>query len=721
MKKPPYLLLGITLLALGLAAWGVFAVFLVGSALAPAQRDVVRELLAPQLALVIMSGLITVALAAIGLRALIRRYIAAPQRLLEQTQALLTADSTAPSVVSEAPGLAALAEAINGLAQQRQSLRQDMALRVEQASRSMEAEKNRLAALMSELSQSVVVCNQDGRIVLYNNRARSQFRRLPTSPSAAPASGLIGIGRSIYAVLAQAPLEHALDNIRQQMTRGANAPSTQFVTGTAGGQLWRVQMAPVRASVGGAAGDPAISGYVLMLDDVTTRVDEEARREQLLHGLTEGSRASLANLQAAVDILSAPDLEPAERQRFLEVVREEVGLMSQRITALADGATGTAKARWSLEEMSGNELLPLLQRTLAGECRQPVSIETAQGELWLRVDSFSLGQAVAYLARRLVDEFKASDFELRLQVVQGHAQLDLAWTGQVVSPTAVAGWELTAMRTVAENTPLTVRDVLERHGGEIWFEPEPAGGGLFRLLLPLAGAQEKAEAAQMTPQQSRPEFYDFDLFQATDESRALEDRPLLSLAFTVFDTETTGLNPSQGDEIIQIAAVRIVNGKLLHQEVFDQLVDPGRSIPPASVAVHHITPQMVSGKPGIVQVLPAFHVFAQDTVLVAHNAAFDMRFLQLKEDVTGLVFHQPVLDTLLLSALAQPNQTSHSLDAIAVRFNIPVVDRHSALGDALVTAEVLLRLLPLLHAMGIHNLRQARQAAQKTYYARLKY
>ena len=163
------------------------------------------------------------------------------------------------------------------------------------------------------------------------------------------------------------------------------------------------------------------------------------------------------------------------------------------------------------------------------------------------------------------------------------------------------------------------------------------------------------------------------------------------------------------------------NGKLLRQESFEQLVDPGRPIPAASIPIHGITQAMVDGQPRIEAVLPAFHAFAQDTVLVAHNAAFDMKFLQLKEPVTGLAFHQPVLDTLLLSAVVHPNQESHRLEAIADRFGITVLGRHTALGDAIVTAEVFLRLLPLLEAMGIRTLREAREAAQKTYYARLQY
>jgi DNA polymerase-3 subunit epsilon len=130
---------------------------------------------------------------------------------------------------------------------------------------------------------------------------------------------------------------------------------------------------------------------------------------------------------------------------------------------------------------------------------------------------------------------------------------------------------------------------------------------------------------------------------------------------------------------------------------------------------------MVRGQPTIARVLPAFHTFVGDTVLVAHNAAFDMRFLQLAEGRSGVVFDQPVLDTLLLSAVVHPNQESHRLEAIAERFGITVIGRHTALGDAIVTAEVFLKLIPLLAAMGIHTLGQAREAAQKTYYARLKY
>jgi DNA polymerase-3 subunit epsilon len=455
----------------------------------------------------------------------------------------------------------------------------------------------------------------------------------------------------------------------------------------------------------------------------------------LLLGLTEGSRASLGNLSAAIEMLDYPDLDDAQRGRFQAVVHDELRTMRQRIEDLAARTALGLATRWPLEDMLGADLVAAALRRIAGLPGVP-GMRAAAAEvdpsLWLKVDSFALLQALAYLAGRLSDEYGITLVQLRLAGAGGaaggavgRAHLDLIWTGQAMSTETVMSWEGDAMRVGAESSPLTVRDVVQRHGGEFWFERERVRHqAFFRFLLPTADAQSTPAlpaAAVLGPQDSRPEYYDFDLFRVTDQSRALDERLLGELVFTVFDTETTGLNPSQGDEIIQIGATRLVNGRLRRQESFEQLVDPQRDIPPAGIPIHGITPAMVRGQPVITSVLPAFHAFARDTVLVAHNAAFDMRFLQLKEESLGVRFEQPVLDTLLLSAVIHPNQEMHRLEAIAERLGVSVIGRHTALGDAMVTAEVFLKMLPLLAAMGIHTLRQAREASEKTFNARLRY
>jgi DNA polymerase-3 subunit epsilon len=711
------------LLLLGLSAG------LLGSTLDEAERQTWAQwwgaVLASRWPLLVLLWLGFVVVAAVLAQRLWGHYVQPLAHMADGVDVLLNTDVVKPVVPTGAPEHRALAERINQLLEQRERLRQDMNERVHQVSQGIEQERSRLAALMSELTQSVVVCNLDGRILLYNNQARLQSRAL----SGAVGGGveLMGLGRSIYGVFDRQLVAHALENIQARMARGAASPSAQFVTTTAAGQLLRVQMAPVRA-VGPVEPHSALSGFVLMMENITRDFQSESARDQVLTTLTEGSRSSLANMQAALDMLDFDDLDPAMRSRFLGVIGEETRRMSQRLADLETGTTADLKTRWPMEDMLGADLLKAALRQMQSQLPVPISLAEVDAGVWLKVESFSLLQALSYLAARLVDEFDVKFLQLRLSpaTLPSHegrkAHLDLIWSGQAMSTETVMSWELDAMRQGTDGSLLSVRDVVERHGGAFWFERERTRHqAFFRLLLPLASPQEQLDAASFVRNDSRPEFYDFDLFQTTAQSRELDDRLLTELTYTVFDTETTGLNPSQGDEIIQMGATRIVNGKLLSQECFDQLVDPQRSIPAATIPIHGIEPHMVAGKPTIAQVLPSFHGFAQDTVLVAHNAAFDMRFLQLKEKSTGVVFDQPVLDTLLLSAVVHPNQESHRLEAIAERFNVTVMGRHTAMGDAMVTAEVFLKLIPLLAEKGIRTLGQAREAAQKTYYARLKY
>ena len=666
-------------------------------------------------------------------RTLFRQYVQGLLRMSENLRLMLGANRGFRVQPEGPPEVQALALAANELASQRDALMCDVEAQIARAKESVELEKTRLAALMSELTQSVVVCNLDGRVLLYNNRARMQFRALSDAPGVAGGGELIGLGRSIYCVFERNLIAHALDTIQQRLRRGVAQPQANFVTTTRAGQLLRVQMAPVLTVAaadkaadgeGGAApvAERTVNGFILMLDNITRNFETESRRDQMLHNLTEGNRASLANVRAAADMLEFEDLTDDMRKRFRKVVRDEVQAMSQRLDQTANEFADSLKARWPLEEMLGADLIAAVQRRIEARIGLPTKLEEVDESLWVKVDSFSLMQAITYLASRLSDEFEVREVRFRLTAAGRLVHLDLIWSGQAMSTETVMSWELEAMKIEDESSPLTVRDVIDRHDGEMWLEREKVRHrAFFRILLPAATPQEQAEPDAYLRGESRPEYYDFDLFAWSEKSHGLEDRLLSELTFTVFDTETTGLNPSQGDEIIQIGATRIVNGKLLRSESFEQLVDPRRPLAPESAKVHGITSEMLRGQPTIDKVLPAFHAFAADTVLIAHNAAFDMRFLQLKEAETGLRFDQPVLDTLLLSAVIHPNQESHRLEAIAERLGLTIVGRHTALGDAIVTAEVFLKLVPLLAEKGIRTLREAREAAEKTYYARIKY
>jgi DNA polymerase-3 subunit epsilon len=721
--------------ALVLASWTIGAGAFFAGTLPPDERLVLMRWLEARAAMLLFLWLLLALGLGLAARIAWQRRVAAPARLAERARALLAGAADGAIEPEGSAENRALAGVFNALVQQRSALHADIERRVREASREIERQRSRLAALMTELAQSVVVCNLDGRILLYNHRALGQFRAR-TEASVAGGSELIGLGRSIHDVFDPALLAHALETIRRRLQRGDAHPSVQFLTAVRGGALLRAHMVPVQdrgegqegregpegsEGRGGEDGRATLSGYLLMLEDVTEPFADAALRDRAMHELIQGSRASLGNLQAAVEVLDYPDVDDATRERLHEVIRAEVRTMGARLHEAAARDAQAQKTRWPLEDMPGADLLAAArQRIESGlDCR--VDVDAVDAGWWLKVDSFSLLRALAHLAERLVDEYGLRVLRLRLAPAGARAHLDLVWQGLALSTETVTNWETDAMRSGPLSSALSVRDVIERHDGEIWFQRERARHeSFFRLLLPMAeasGAGTEREAAAA----SRPEYYDFDLFRDAGPGRALAERALAELTCTVFDTETTGLDPSGGDRIVQIGAVRIVAGKLLRHEGFERLVDPQRAVSAASVAIHGIDAARLSGQPPAAQVLPAFHAFARDSVLVGHNAAFDMRFLREAEAETGVVFGQPVLDTLLLSAYVHPQQESHSLEAIAARLGVALSGRHSALGDALVTAEIFLRLIPLLEARGVRTLQQALDAAQQTWHARLRY
>ena len=494
------------------------------------ERTAVLAALATRWGLPLMAGLALAVAAAAAMQSLVARWMTAPARLLEDCQVLLSTDvQRRLGAEGAAAPVQGLARAINELVRQRDQLRRDIADEVARASLGVAQERNRLAALMSELTQSVVVCNLDGRVLLYNHRARLQFRALSDAPALAGGAELIGRGRSIYTVFDRKLVAHALASVQQRLQRGVAHPSAQFVTITRSGQLLRVQLAPVRAVASDAAAPAAaddgvgaisavsagrarkvdnagievnagnaVSGFVLMLDNITVEHETEAAQERLLHGLTEGSRGSLANLQAAAEMLDDEDLPAVMRERFVRVVRDEAQAMGRRLNDLTARSAQGLTTRWPLEDMLGADFVQAARlriKAVAGLHAGTLELDDA---LWLRLDSFALMQVFAYLAQRLRDEFEVGTVHLRLQpTAGGRVHLDLVWSGPPLSTETVMSWEVDPIATTAaagtEASALTVRDVVQRHGGEYWFERDRVRQqAFFRFLLPQAPQASQA-------------------------------------------------------------------------------------------------------------------------------------------------------------------------------------------------------------------------------------
>jgi DNA polymerase-3 subunit epsilon len=196
--------------------------------------------------------------------------------------------------------------------------------------------------------------------------------------------------------------------------------------------------------------------------------------------------------------------------------------MGARLAALDASTSQDLMTRWPLQEMLGADVVATAARRIEAETGGAIN-EDVDPDLWLSVDSFALIRALAFLAGRLVEAFGQPRLGLRLGAAGARAHLDLTWSGHDTPPEMLADWQAGPMQVGDERSPLSVRDVAERHGGEVWFERDRTRGlAFFRFLLPLAAGERETAA----PAAARPEFYDFDLFAASESSRALDDRPL---------------------------------------------------------------------------------------------------------------------------------------------------------------------------------------------------
>lgn len=237
-------------------------------------------------------------------------------------------------------------------------------------------------------------------------------------------------------------------------------------------------------------------------------------------------------------------------------------------------------------------------------------------------------------------------------------------------------------------------------------EERPVFRGLLRRLLS-AMANGAADHAAAEFLRRRAHFH-----------ARLPSGPLPAQDYVVFDLEATGLNPSRGDAVVAIGAVRLRD--LSPVSRFETLVNPGRAIPPGSTRYHGITDAMVADAPRAAEAIGAFSAFAEGAVLVAHNAAFDATLLRMEEFRGAPPVQNPVLCSMGVSRWLDPAEPDHSLDGLATRASIVIARRHAALGDADATAEIWLRLLARASARGVEHLPElARRAGLEQFMAEL--
>jgi DNA polymerase-3 subunit epsilon len=700
---------------------GVLVLFLIPTLVAGAimvvlyHRGVFQDISALILTMVIgfaaMMSYLGVMTHTIG-RSLVRTLLA----IQRGTELMATVNPEYRHQIQSGDELQSVAEEINRMADRVRDARLMLEAEVARTTRDLQAECAKLSAILSELDEGVVVATREGRVMLANRAAQ---RLLGGGPL---------LGQSLFDLVDRETLAHFADRLG-----AGQGASGRFTLHPAGGAVLQAGMTLLPAQ------EDEATGFILSLRDVSRPAREDEALRQGLDEVFRDLRRTLSSIRSlselALDDAAAPD---SSIRPVLTTIHGE----ARRLCDLVDDAEGTRRLNLvrrpaHFEAVAVTDLLSMSLRRLEAEGGQEgMALQVAELEPGLppvRVDVSALSAALAHLGRTLSARC-APGGRMWIRSARRGAVLQIevgADTGATAEDIEAA---LDTPIAVGRERRLTAHHTVHRHAGEVWAYADGGSAG-FRLTLPLEeGLPIPAEEGLMPATRfigagtvsgtggcpvtkPRIDLYDFSFFDQMERHVSPSDREcrLDMLTFVVVDSETTGLRPEDGDRIVSLAGVRVRGGAVRRGETFDALVKPGRPVPAESIRFHGLTDAMLAEAPPIEVVLPAFERFAAGAVLVGHEISFDLRFLSPAAQRMGLPSPSTahaVLDTRLLSQAVHRREADHTLEGVAARLGVAIQGRHSALGDALATAEVLVRLLPLLGRRGITTLGQALDATR---------
>lgn len=348
------------------------------------------------------------------------------------------------------------------------------------ATAELDRRQRQLEAILLDLTEGVVVCDLDHRVLLYNQAAAEAI-----DPPVA-----FGLGRSLLTCLSEEPVAHHLERLQAVRPATRSAP---FVCATVhGGRLLQARMSLLRDADGEAL------GYVLTFGDIGGQVRTVAARDELLTAATDGQRALIGNLRAAAETLvrHGAGLEAEQRAAFERVILEESGRLSTHLDGLARARRELGAPPWVVAEVHSSDLIAALGRRLeaAGGPRL-----TATGlPQWLLGESLALRTLLEDLARRLRQETGIDALDIAVTPAGRNVDLDLVWQGSPVPTDQLDRWLDEPLS--GGSGPLTGRAVLERHGTDAWSQPgrRPREALLRARGSRTRGARKPAGAATAT-------------------------------------------------------------------------------------------------------------------------------------------------------------------------------------------------------------------------------
>lgn len=432
-------------------------------------------------------------------------------------------------------------------------------LRIQEADSNLQAEKKILAAVISELPEGVLICNAEGRMLLFNRRAREFLSEQDPDGGAFNWPPPVP-GRSITKIIEKSLIENALEDINERLHRKVLDAVSHFTMLSKKNHILGCRVIPILDHLG------CFSGFILILNDITADRESDNRLGDLLQGLTKSARSPLASIRAAIEAMREyPDMDPDQSLQFKEIIYKETLVLSDILNKAAGDFPGLLGAKRSLTPMSGSDLLATLKKRARDRLGIVLQVEPSQAGVWVKVDYYSFFNAVLFLLRQLKSHISLWEFECRLSKDKTFAALDLRWAGAPVQANDLRGWQDQYMVIGQEKGPLTLKEVLDHHQAAVWTSADPAveDGSYIRLILP---AQEPIEPESVRPITILPS-HQADFFSPAPGGRTGHDIELDSRLLTELNYTTLIREISELDQIDAIVRKPGQLPALIHQMI----------------------------------------------------------------------------------------------------------------------------------------------------------
>ncbi|NWH04173.1 3'-5' exonuclease [Desulfobacter latus] len=668
---------GISVLLTFIFFFAMMAIF--WGRLTPMNQDFLFEIIKQNAVYFFISFFLFFEIVAYMIHVVLNNFFIPLTKIPDEISVILKVNSSHRINIDGGKEILTIAKAINLFADHYETLQKNTQEEINRKRAELEIEKNMLASLFDELPQGIIACNIEGKINLFNKKAKIIEAQ----------NHIIGIGRSIFDIIDKDIIMNALYEINVKKCKKHAAASSSFITLSPGNVLIQADISPITDQRDNFA------GFIVVFYNIGKDFELYAKIDNIFKC-------------TANEIFSCSDKIKKENLQT-----PEIAFIEENLKNFEKDYIEKIKERLPFLVVSDRDIITTVRKKAREKLNISLMPEFPAHINWIRIETYSFIYAFLSILTILKNKTLKTTFKCTLFKEEPF----LAICFHI--PDAEKNLDIFK----DDNLSLTLKDFLKYHEAQIHLSSNEKSEQRIKILIPLAEMKEPEDVRNIVISRDsydRPDFFDFDLFKKRKIDSKFNQMRLKDIVYTVFDTETTGLDTGN-DEIISIGAVRVVNGRILCGEKFDQIIDPKMNIPLESEKFHGINDEMVKGKPDIKEILPLFYRFSEDTVLVAHNAAFDMKMFSMKAVETGIKFDNPVLDTLLLALIVYPMHERHNMAAIASFAGVDIVGRHTAMGDASATAEIFLKLIPLLSKKGIHTLNDALKASKNTLYSKLKY